>query len=108
MPEENEEKMSRAEKKLLNDMKIITAISLGHDRNKELAKLLDTDKSFASKKVRKLCEGGLVFKEGEGRDTRYVVNRNRVLEFLKSKVVLKWQKKEEIKQNIETLRNDTS
>tara|TARA_Y100000310_G_C20493108_1_gene720222 strand:+ start:91 stop:417 length:327 start_codon:yes stop_codon:yes gene_type:complete len=108
MPSNNEEKLSRAEKKMLNDLRIITAISLGQDRNKELARFLDTDKSFTSKKVRKLCEEGLVFKEGEGKDVRYTVNRNKVLNFLQSRVVIKWQKKEPIKQNIDSLKNDMS
>ena len=36
--------------KIIKDMKIITAILLGKNRNKDLAKVLDTDKSFASKK----------------------------------------------------------
>lgn len=95
----DEDKLTREEKKTLNDLKIITAISLGQDRNKELAKALDTDKSFTSKRVNQLCEGGLIIKEGEGKDVRYALNRNRVLDFLQSKVVLKWEKKEPISPN---------
>ena len=104
----SEEKLSREEKKVLNDLKIITAISIGQDRNKELAKVLDTDKSFASKRVNQLCEGGLVIKEGEGKDVRYSINRNRVLDFLQSKVVLRWEKKEQVSQNSEESKSSTN
>ena len=80
--------------KLVKDLKILTAISLGKDRNKELAKVLDTDKSFTSKKVKELEEQGLIRKEGEGKDVRYEVNEFNVMKFLQSRVVIKWRKNE--------------
>lgn len=86
------EKLTREEKKALRDLKILTAISLGMDRNKEIAKLLDTDKSFASKKVKQLEDRGLVYKEGEGKEVRYKVNQPSVLKFLTSKVHIKYSK----------------
>ncbi len=92
------EKLSRDEKKEISKMRIITAISLGKDRNKEIAKFLDTDKSFAAKKVKELEEEGLVVKEGEGRHTRYRLNKFNALTFLKSKVIItKGGKKDERK-----------
>jgi len=39
----SDEDSSRETKKIVRDLKIITAISLGKNRNKDLAKLLDTD-----------------------------------------------------------------
>lgn len=80
------EKLSRDEKKALRDLRILTAISMGVERNKDIAQLLDTDKSFASKKVKALADEGLIYKEGEGKKTRYKVNEPKVLKFLKSKV----------------------
>ncbi len=74
--------------KVLQDLKIITAISMGKDRNKDLAKVLDTDKSFAAKKVKDLEERGLIQKEGEGKETRYSVVNFNVFKFLQSKVVI--------------------
>lgn len=85
----------RDEKKLMRDLKIITAISMGKDRNKELAKVLDTDKSYAAKRVKELEDLGLVNREGEGKETRYRVNEFNVLKFLQSKVVIKWKKDKE-------------
>ena len=85
----------RDEKKLMRDLKIITAISMGKDRNKELAKVLDTDKSYTAKRVKELENLGLVKREGEGKETRYRVNEFNVLRFLQSKVVIKWKTEEE-------------
>jgi len=86
------EKLTREEKKALRDLRILTAISLGMDRNKEIANMLDTDKSFASKKIKQLEARGLVYKEGGGRDTRYKVNQPKVLSFLTRKVHIKFTK----------------
>jgi predicted transcriptional regulator len=88
----SDEDSSRETKKIVRDLKIITAISLGKNRNKDLAKLLDTDKSFASKKVKELEEQGLIRKEGKGKEVRYEVNEFNVMKFLQSRVVIKWQK----------------
>lgn len=85
-PEENIGK--RETQKTLQDLKIITAISLGKDRNKDLAKALDTDKSFATKKIKSLEERGLIQKSGEGRETRYSLVNFNVFKFLQSKVVI--------------------
>ena len=96
MPEANNK---REANKLLRDLKIITAISVGKNRNKDLAKVLDTDKSFASKKVKELEEQGLIRKEGEGKEVRYEVNEFNVIKFLQSRVVIRWpeKKKEDMK-----------
>jgi len=83
----------RESKKLVRDLKIITAISVGKNRNKDLAKVLDTDKSFASKKVKELEEQGLIRREGEGKEVRYELNEFNVVKFLQAKVVIKWQEK---------------
>jgi len=91
---DSEEPSKRDDKKLMRDMKIITAISMGKDRNKELAKVLDTDKSYTAKKVKELENLGLVRREGEGKETRYKVNEFNVLRFLQSKVVIKWKAEE--------------
>jgi predicted transcriptional regulator len=91
--EETEKTSKRETQNLLKDLKIITAILLGKKRNKELAKVLDTDKSFTSKKIKELEEKGLVSKQGEGRKVQYEVNESRALGFLQRKVVLKWSKK---------------
>jgi predicted transcriptional regulator len=80
--------------KFVKDLKIITAISMGKDRNKDLAKVLDTDKSFTSKKVKDLEERGLIHKEGDGKETRYRLNPFHVMQFLQSTVVIKSKKKE--------------
>lgn len=99
MPENyQEENLEKDEKKVVRDLKIITAISVGKDRNKDIAELLDTDKSFASKKINKLCEEGLIFKEGEGKDTRYRLNPSRILGFLQRRVVIKWERKEKLEE----------
>ena len=90
----------REAQRLLKDLKIITAIMLGKKSNKELAKVLDTDKSFTSKQIKKLEERGLVHKTGEGKKTKYEVNEFNVMRFLTSKVILKWgTKKKEEKKN---------
>jgi DNA-binding transcriptional ArsR family regulator len=91
----------------LKDLKIIAAIMLGKQRNKELAQVLDTDKSFTSKKVKALEEQGLVVKSGEGKDTRYEINEFNVLRFLQTKVVIKVgkDKKMEDKDERETIRD---
>ena len=91
----------REAKKLVKDLKIITAISIGKDRNKELAKVLDTDKSFAAKKVKDLEQRGLVHKEGSGKETRYRLDVFNVMKFLQSRVIIttkKQVKKEKPKQ----------
>jgi predicted transcriptional regulator len=79
--------------KLVKDLKILTAISLGKDRNKELAKVLDTDKSFTSKKVKELEEQGLISKVGDGKETRYRINPFHVMQFLQSTVVITTKKR---------------
>jgi hypothetical protein len=79
--------------KLVKDLKILTAISLGKDRNKELAKVLDTDKSFTSKKVRELEKKGLISKIGDGKETRYRINPFHVMQFLQSTVVITTKKR---------------
>jgi len=79
--------------KFVKDMKIITAISMGKDRNKDLAKVLDTDKSFTSKKIKELEDKGLIRREGEGKETRYKLNPFHVMQFLQSTVVIKSVKK---------------
>ena len=81
--------------KLVKDLKIITAISLGKNRNKELAKVLDTDKSFTSKKIKELEEKGLISKIGEGKETRYRLNPFHVMQFLQSTVVITTKKQKE-------------
>ena len=82
---------------LLKSMKIMTAIMLGKDKNKELAQMLQTDKSFTSKQIKELEEQGLVKREGEGRDTKYVVDAFNLMKFLQTKVIIKWGKREEDK-----------
>ena len=83
----------REAKKLVRDLKIITAISVGKNRNKDLAKVLDTDKSFASKKVKELEEKGLIRREGDGKEVRYELNEFNIVKFLQSRVVIKWHEK---------------
>ncbi|MEM2874384.1 MAG: helix-turn-helix domain-containing protein, partial [Candidatus Nanoarchaeia archaeon] len=78
---------------LLRQMKIITAILLGKKKNKELAQVLDTDKSFTSKQIKSLEEQGLVKREGEGKDVTYEVDKFNVMKFLQSKVIIKWGSK---------------
>jgi Mn-dependent DtxR family transcriptional regulator len=65
---------------------------LGKNKNKELAHVLDTDKSFTSKQIKELEEQGLVTREGEGKETTYSVDRFNLMKFLESKVVIKWGK----------------
>jgi len=91
----NDSLNKRDEKKLMRDLKIITAISMGKNRNKELAKVLDTDKSYAAKRVKELEDLGLVQKEGEGKETRYRLNEFNVFKFLQSKVVIRWKKEKD-------------
>jgi len=102
----SDELSSRENKKIVRDLKIITAISLGQNRNKDLAKVLDTDKSFASKKVKELEEQGLIRKEGEGKEVRYEINKFNVIRFLQSRVVIKWKQNEnqETSENQEDLK----
>ena len=83
----------REANKLVRDLKILTAISVGKNRNKDLAKVLDTDKSFASKKVKELEKQGLIRREGYGKDVRYELNEFNIIKFLQSRVVIKWQEK---------------
>ncbi len=68
--------------------RIITAILLGKNKNKDLAQTLHTDKSFVAKQVKELEERGLVKKEEEGREVRYVADQFNILKFLQSKVVI--------------------
>jgi len=74
---------------LLQDLKIITAILLGKKQNKDLSKVLDTDKSFTSKQVKGLEEQGLIKKEVQGREVHYEVDQFNVMKFLQTKVVIK-------------------
>jgi Mn-dependent DtxR family transcriptional regulator len=83
----------REANKLVRDLKILTAISVGKNRNKDLAKVLDTDKSFASKKVKELEKKGLIRREGYGKEVRYELNEFNIIKFLQSRVVIKWQEK---------------
>lgn len=96
-PKNDAEEGKREASNRMKDLKILTAIMLGKDRNKELSKVLDTDKSFTSKQVKGLEEKGLIYKEGKGKDVRYEVNKFRALEFLQSKIVIKWKKEDEEK-----------
>jgi Mn-dependent DtxR family transcriptional regulator len=89
MESDEKEASNREAQNKLKDLKIITAILLGKKRNKELAQVLDTDKSFTSKKIKSLEEQGLVVKSGEGKETRYEVNEFNVLDFLQRRVVIK-------------------
>ena len=84
----------RETRNLLRDLKIITAILLGKNKNKELSKVLNTDKSFTSKQIKELEEQGLVKKEGEGRETRYEIDSFNVMKLLQTKVAIKWKKRE--------------
>ena len=104
---DSEEPKKRDEKKVMRDLKIITAISMGKDRNKELAKVLDTDKSYTAKRVKELEEQGLVRREGEGKETRYRVNEFNVLRFLQSRVVIKWRLSEEKETDQESEQDST-
>lgn len=93
-----EERTGKREiQKLLKNLKILTAIMLGKKSNKELSKVLDTDKSFTSKQIKELEKQGLVHKKGEGKKTTYEVNEFNVMKFLTSKVVLKWGKSQKEK-----------
>ena len=74
---------------LAQTFRIITAILLGKNKNKDLAQALNTDKSFASKQVKELEEQGLVKKEEDGREVKYVVDPFNVMKFLQSKVIIK-------------------
>jgi len=93
-PEELEEQLGKREAhNLLKQMKIITAILLGKKKNKELAQVLDTDKSFTSKQIKSLEEQGLVKREGIGKEVTYEVDQFNVMKFLQGKVVIKWSTK---------------
>jgi len=76
---------------LIRDMKIITAILLGKKQNKDLSKVLDTDKSFTSKQIKGLEERGLIKKETTGREVNYSVDQFNVMKFLQTRVVIKWK-----------------
>ena len=76
---------------LLRDMRIITAILLGKKQNKDLSKVLDTDKSFMSKQISELEDRGLIKKEFSGREVNYEVDQFNVMKFLQTKVVIKWK-----------------
>ena len=82
---------------LLKRMKILTAILLGNHQNKELSRVLDTDKSFTSKQIKELEDEGLVKREIDGREVKYEVDRFNLLKFLSTKVTIKWKKEEEDK-----------
>lgn len=82
----------REAQNLLKNMRIITAIMLGKNKNKELSQVLNTDKSFTSKQIKSLEEQGLITRAGEGKETKYEVDRFNVMKFLESKVVIKWSK----------------
>jgi len=87
-----EEPKKRDLDRTIKYMKILTAISLGKKRNKELARALDTDKSFTSKQVRDLEKEGLVRREGEGKEVRYEINQFNVMKFLQTKVIITTKK----------------
>lgn len=89
---EEESGGKRDTQKVLKDLKILTAIMLGKKSNKELSKVLDTDKSFTSKQIKKLEKEGLVHKTGEGKKIKYEVNEFNVMRFLTSRVVFRWGK----------------
>jgi predicted transcriptional regulator len=82
----------REAQNLLKNMRIITAIMLGKNKNKELSRMLNTDKSFTSKQIKSLEEQGLIKRDGEGKETKYEVDRFNVMKFLESKIVIKWSK----------------
>jgi Fic family protein len=73
----------------MKKMKIITAILLGKKRNKDLAQVLDTDKSFATKQIKEMEKQGLVTREGIGKDVTYEVDQFNVMKFLQGKVIIK-------------------
>ena len=66
---------------------------LGKKSNKDLSKVLDTDKSFTSKQIKQLEKEGLIHKKGEGRKTTYEVNEFNFMKFLTAKVIVKWSTK---------------
>jgi len=78
-------------------MKILTAIMLGNQQNKELSKVLDTDKSFTSKQIKELESEGLVTRETDGREVKYEVDKFNLLKFLNTKVTIKWKNEEDKK-----------
>lgn len=88
MDEEETKRSKRDANNLIRDLKIITAISMGKNRNKDLARFLDTDKSHASKKIKELEEQGLVVRVKEKRSVFYRVNNSAVARLLQSKVVI--------------------
>jgi predicted transcriptional regulator len=87
---------------LLRDMRIITAILLGKKQNKDLSKVLDTDKSFMSKQISELEDRGLIKKEFSGREVNYEVDQFNVMKFLQTKVVIKWKSDKSKKAQSET------
>lgn len=88
MAEEENKTGKRDANNLIRDLKIITAISMGKNRNKDLARFLDTDKSHASKKIKELEEQGFVSRVKERRSVFYRVNTSAVARLLQSKVVI--------------------
>ncbi|MEK6923111.1 MAG: winged helix-turn-helix domain-containing protein [Nanoarchaeota archaeon] len=82
---------------LVRRMKILTAIMLGNHQNKELSKVLDTDKSFTSKQIKELEDEGLIKRETDGREVKYEVDKFNLLKFLNTKVAIKWKKEDEDK-----------
>lgn len=86
----------RKANKFIRDLKIITAISLGKNRNKELARFLDTDKSHAAKKVKELEDKGLVSRIKKKKKVIYKLNPSAISKLLQSRVVIvKGGKKDE-------------
>lgn len=94
LQELKQEANKRETHNLLQDLRIITAIMLGKNKNKELAQVLNTDKSFTSKQIRQLEDQGLVRREGEGKETTYEIDKFNVMKLLESRVVIKWGKSE--------------
>ena len=97
-PEElNQDTDKRELHNLVRRMKILTAIMLGNQQNKELSKVLDTDKSFTSKQIKELESEGLVTRETDGREVKYEVDKFNLLKFLNTKVTIKWKNEEDKK-----------
>lgn len=101
--DEETKKGKREANNFIRDLKIITAISLGKNRNKDLAKVLDTDKSHASKKIKELEIKGLVTKLRDGKKVIYKLNSSAVSRLLHSRVVIvKGGKKNERREETES------
>ena len=82
------EESKREVRNFIRDLKIITAISLGKNRNKDLAQFLDTDKSHAAKKIKELEEKGLVTRVGDKKNIVYKLNQSAVIRLLQSRVII--------------------